>query len=130
MSDFLADIASGNFGEVPKQKAPKTSFCVKASKHISTDKKVTKATKKAEITMKPIMGFAKVKKITANKYLIYSSANTPTLKRIVNTLTAFNDMEIAYSDTLEGNDLIRKSKKPLWVISKSTSGEFVLERCV
>lgn len=127
----LSELATGNFGNVPKQKKATVSFCVKAEKPISlkATKTVKKITNPNKITMKPILSFAKVKKVSETKYCIYASTNQTTLNRIIDRLLAFNDMEISYSADLEGNELIKKSKKPLWAIRKSESGEFVLERC-
>lgn len=127
--NHLSELATGKFGEVPAQKTPSVSFCVPRAKPIQLKANATQKPKTDKITLKPILSFTKVKKVNDNKYCIYASANTVTLKKIVSKLLAFNDMEISYSESLEGNELIKKSKKPLWAISKGENGEFILERC-
>lgn len=126
--NHLSELATGKFGEVPAQKKPEVSFCVPRQKLMQLKAKAASKPKSDKITMKPILSFTRVKKVNDNKYCIYASANQVTLNKIVSKLLAFNDMEITYSDSLEGNELIKKSKKPLWAISKGENGEFILER--
>lgn len=128
--DFLARLVSGNFGETPSRHKAHESLCrKKAEKPMRLNASAKGTIKaKANITVKPILGIARVKKINANKYLIYSANSRENIKMIAKRLMAFNDMEIAYSEDLEGNELINSTEKPLWAISKAETGELVLER--
>ena len=81
-----------------------------------------------KLDCRPILSFSQVRPVGKNKYKILTSSSSETRKMIIAKLKAFNDMEIAYSDDLDKSALIRKSKKPLWLMSKSQDGEYILER--
>lgn len=64
-----------------------------------------------------------------NKYKIFvTSSKFNSVEALSKLVLAFNDIEIKYSEDLEDNELINCSKKPLWAISKSDKGSYVLER--
>jgi len=43
-------------------------------------------------------------------------------------LSSNENIDIDYSDELEGNDLIHKSKNPLWILNQKSNGVFQLQR--
>lgn len=69
---------------------------------------------------------AKINAEGVGKYKILASGLSK--GRIISQLKAFNDIEIAYSDDLEGNELIRTSKKPLWALEDNGNGTFTIQR--
>lgn len=73
-------------------------------------------------------GVASVKKISATKYKIRMLNDKRNITKITSMIKAFNDIEIEYTDDVITSDLIQKSKKALWSLSKSTDGTFILER--
>lgn len=81
-----------------------------------------------ELNVRPLKQFAIVKRINADKYTIRAFTNRENVNMIIKRLKAFNDMEIAYDADLDSDELIVKSKKELWTISKADNGEFILQR--
>lgn len=81
-----------------------------------------------ELNTRPIRAFARVRQVDSNTYRIRAFGNKENIGTIIKRLKAFNDMEICYDDDLDSNELIVKSKKELWTISKADNGEFILQR--
>ena len=82
------------------------------------------------LATKCLKTFCQVVKNTDFKYTIRANTNEQTTKRIIARLLAFNDIEIQYTDDVLASPLVKKSKKPLWKISKTDKGEYLLERVV
>ena len=80
------------------------------------------------LNVKGIKAFAQVKMVSDGCYKIRTHSNKENISRIIAKLKAFNDMEIAYGDDLDGNELIQKSKAPLWALSESDNGVVTLQR--
>ena len=76
-----------------------------------------------------IRGVMSSKRISANKYIFRLTANNEeTARMVARKLSAFNDIEINYSDSLDASELIEISKKPLWNMKKNADGSFILTR--
>lgn len=89
---------------------------------------VNKKSSTTDINFKGIKSFALVKKIKPGLYKIMSHKNRANTNMIISKLKAFNDMEIAYSDDLDGNELIDKTKSSLWTLSDDGNGALLLQR--
>lgn len=81
-----------------------------------------------ELNTRAIQAFARVRRVDNNTYRIRAFGNQENIGMIIKRLKAFNDMEIAYDSDLDTSELIVKSKKELWTISKAENGEFILQR--
>lgn len=83
---------------------------------------------KRELNTRPIRAFARVRMVDQDTYRIRAFGNQENIGMIMKRLKAFNDMEISYDEELDTSELIVKSKKELWTISKAENGEFILQR--
>jgi len=45
-----------------------------------------------------------------------------------NLLKQNNDIDVRYPDGIDNNEMIEKTKEPLWNVSKDINGDFVLQR--
>lgn len=83
--------------------------------------------KKTRMDFKPVARLLSYKQVKAGCYELRMNPQSENRNKIINILKSFNDCEIEYSEDLEDNELIVKSKKPIWVLSPTDKGVFKLQ---